>query len=201
MRRNTLLSYFAVGICGLLMTVAANNEPPRLKVDFDSFATMNRADLSASLQQVRSVWYDLQDKTISELRGNSSKQVRLAAIMIAGDYRFDYAVPYLVPIIDFRDEDAIPKNSLGGASPWTEYPVAQALWRIGSPSVRYLLDSLVTSDDPLARRLCSTTLGGILGADVAKFTLQREIERQTTAMNKAAVLRLKTALHFLDEPK
>jgi len=145
----------------------------------------------------------MESEVVFTLRLSDSKQAKIAAVAIAGYFRLEAVIPDLVANIDFYDDQAHPPNVANTyTSMYTSYPAVDALWRIGGDRVvTALVAKLEETDDMQVRKLAGLDLMGILGSDVAKFVVQKEIDHQAEAKNSTVIVRLKAALPFLDEPK
>jgi hypothetical protein len=69
---------------------------------------------------------------------------------------------------------------------WGEYPVVEALIRIGHPAVKTMMANIASSNEPLVLRLSTRVLFHVLGEYWAKEYLKVEISksRETTAKEK-----------------
>jgi hypothetical protein len=200
MRYHTIAAYACLIIIGLFGADGSDIPPSLVNLDFAAYQNMSRNTLAQKLEEMDESRINMEIAVTLELRKKDEpKQAKLAAIVIAGCFRFERVSPELAQMIDFNDDGY---NGTATAVPlWDRYPAAQALLRIGNIAVPSLLSNLATSNDHLVRELSARSLWAILHAGPAKVALQEEIQRQADAKNDAAVARLMAAMPLLDPPQ
>jgi len=126
---------------------------------------------------------------------HSSKHL---AIFAVGDLRAVDAVGVLIKDIEFFD----PCDPVGSTLGWGErYPMAEALGKIGMPSVGPTIEKLQGYEkDGFGRRLCCWVINDVLGQKLGRIRLEMAIE---VAKDPAAKKNLTAALAYFktDEEK
>ncbi|TET34604.1 MAG: hypothetical protein E3J72_13585 [Planctomycetota bacterium] len=118
-------------------------------------------------------------KPIKETEENASIPIyprhdsKHLAIELLGEYKAEKAVKVLIKNIDYKVE----KQIAGGFTDWfSRYPAANALVKIGLPSVDPLIFKIKRISDNLnMRKVCCWTLNKILGKKMAVFMLKEHI--------------------------
>ncbi len=128
---------------------------------------------------------------------SSKPDVKASAIYLLGMYRIAGAVPRLIKDISFPYPQGIIKGLplvIIGAS-----PAANALTRIGMPSVKPIIAALQHGTQFRYRHTMVAILENVEGRPVARFRLKRAISEAPTAIEKsnltAALAEIPTATH------
>jgi len=122
----------------------------------------------------------------------SKKEVTIAAVYLAGLYRLGDTVSELAKIIFLEEHERIQKSE----ALWGQFPVVEALIKIGNPSVPKMLELIQESSDPKTRKLAATVILHIETESVGAFILQKKMDTQTDAAQKE---RLGAAIQYLKE--
>jgi len=129
----------------------------------------------------------------SEDTGRRSHSPKYLAIVLLGDVRAEEAVNLLARNITWR-----VTLRYGGTKPRLvqgQFPAAESLARIGGTAVPAVLEILHRTTNPLKRHVCVWTLIAIDGRDVARFRIEKAIERCRFSGMKA---NLEAALEYFD---
>jgi hypothetical protein len=118
---------------------------------------------------------------------------RITAAYLLGMYRADAAPERLAKHITLEDEEAL-KHRFPAEPRWSRYPVAGALWKIGTPSMRFMVETIATSDDEKAVDLATGVVHGVVGPDGGRLILEREARKRTGIEAD----RLKKAAHTIE---
>ncbi|HVM61681.1 MAG TPA: HEAT repeat domain-containing protein [Verrucomicrobiae bacterium] len=135
---------------------------------------------------------EIQGTLLSQLE-SSDKEARCRAAYLLGEYRLPGATAKLSQAITLEANPRLNDRQWF----WDRYPAAEALARIGSPSIPAMTRNLEESDDKLARDLSLKVLCSVEGdKEVVKLRLQRALDAQKDAKKQA---RLQSALKSLSE--
>ena len=160
-------------------------------INFETLANANRNELQSELNKASAYRVSLESKMLAIAKGSSSKQESLAAIYFMGYYRMRECASPLSGMIKYRDEGM--GGETGHLPLWSEWPVADALIRIGMPSVPDMISNLRRSDDDVTRRLSVVVLRSILGPDLAVHPNDDEILKVKAVHNQQDAERLSRA--------
>jgi hypothetical protein len=184
------LTALAFLICAAVPTGAPET------VDFSALGSGNRASAYAILDPLTKARGDLESQLVGELRANRANgYTKIAAAYLCGLYRAERTAPDLAAIIDLRDDRRDDPGTIGF---WGEYPVQDALIRIGLPSVPPLVKNLATSDKELVRSLSISTLDHILGKRLARCALEEAASDPAFSSSRDALSRISEAEHLID---
>lgn len=104
-----------------------------------------------------------------------SPEVQYAAAYLLGLYRYAEAVNDLANAITLHAETIQQSKE----ARWGQFPVVEALIRIGEPSVRAMLANLETSDDANVRGLSARVIFFVEGPELSKIVVQNAVKAQT----------------------
>ncbi len=138
---------------------------------------------------------DLQTALISQLRDESNpKEVTISIAFLLGLHRMGQAVQDLSKHIALTNRPLLDddRRPLIG-----EYPVVDALIRIGGPAIPEMIKNIETSDDEKVRELSAKVIRYVDGPEIARFRLQKAMEKQSDPGKKA---RLKAAMDGIKLP-
>jgi hypothetical protein len=147
---------------------------------------------------------DLQSAVIKELKRSQSDDARACLAFLLGRYRSVEAAEPLSKMIGLKNPsyDRFPGLPLVGA-----YPAYDALVRIGTPSLRFMVKNLESSDDKTERDLSAQVIWRVLGTafdnttrgkkgkELARLFLCKAIEWQSDPAKKK---NLESALKYFD---
>lgn len=108
--------------------------------------------------------------------GSGDPQVQYAAAYLLGFHRYSEAINDLAAVITLHNEETELNKRLPR---WGEFPVVEALIRIGKPSVRAMLANLETSDDANVRGLSARVIFYVEGPDLSKIVVENAVNAQT----------------------
>jgi len=133
-----------------------------------SFAA-DTSTLEGNMDTIRSQYLEDGAKLIKSFPGTEAESDRVKIIYTLGELRFVGAIGLLIDNIKV----GIVGAERGGLAPYGSEPAATALAKIGSPSVHQIIATIrVGLDNESAEILCNVLID-VLGAETAKFTLQR----------------------------
>lgn len=124
---------------------------------------------------------------------------RACAANCLGELQMQDAVNDLAPQVGFLFTQPLYVYHLNDMPEFEQFPVQQALIKIGIASVPALIGNLVQSDDAQVRKLSLEAIYRIEGdKDIVQIRLQKAAKAETDAKKQA---RLQAALKALDEAK
>lgn len=155
------------------------------------FASLGKEEQMKVLQQLSRERIDVMGSLISQLEESNPKEANFAIAYLLGFYRMEQSVPHLSKYIALK----IEKIERVKALPlYGEYPVVEALIRIGNPAIRQMIKNIESSDDEKVRKLSARVIRYVDGPEIAKFRLEKTIEKQSDPTKKS---RLKAALESM----
>lgn len=126
----------------------------------------------------------------------SSNFPKCSAAYYLGEMRMQDAVPALAANITLRQEAA---DSLVKRLPVMEdYPVVQALVKIGKASTKHMIQNLEDNADSLVRELSARVMRGVEGSDLARILVQRELTTQANPVRKERLQAALLSKYFAD---
>jgi HEAT repeat protein len=201
----TLISSWPSGVCAQISStpISLSDSAPHQQLIADLASTNVTTRLEAAKEM------DAQRRqTINHLMAlldsTNSDEVKRFAMVVAGKYRAEEAVQFLVNHLDWEvnmpaHDDSIhaPPTKLNDEQFQADNtPVSGALREIGMPAVPWLLEKIRTSDDSKVTRKCVLICWNIEGEEVIQFRLQRLLYQETNQIAKA---RIQSALDFLKD--
>jgi len=147
-----------------------------------------RMDFLRQLSKERS---DIQGDLIYQLSNSESSDMRIAAAYLLGRYRMEQSVRVLAKFITLEYEH---KTNWKREPLWGRRPVVEALIRIGLPAIPEMIKNIETSEDGKVRELSARVIRYVEGPDLAKFIVEREIEKQPDETKKR---NLRAALNYI----
>ncbi len=180
-----IIVIFVILISMSFITFAGTGMEKKLESNKDKIAQMSelnnkeRLNFLSELGEERS---DIQSNLIIQFSNSDSKEMKFAAAFLLGLYRMDESVRYLSKFITLEnneDMDIDIKRPI-----WGQYPVAEALCRIGIPSVPEMLKNIKTSNDEKVVELSISVIQNVEGSDIGRIILEKEMEKQTDTQNK-----------------
>ncbi len=158
--------------------------------DLKKLDSMPPEDRDSLLRSLESEWQSMKETLITTL-GSRSKQTVFCSAFLVGMNRYAEAAGSLARLITLEDEARSPKRRR-----WGQYPVAEALVRIGKPVIPAMLRNLETSDDEKTRRLTAKVILRVEGVEVAKSLVTSAIAKQQDPERKG---RLRSSLVYFEE--
>jgi hypothetical protein len=202
--------HLAAGLVVLVAYLAAGTAEERLQPEPDPIESLQSPDSaqrfaarSRIVQERRSLVQSLVKIArggADDTPGKRAQLLRLTspkclAIKLLGELRAEEAVPSLVQDLTYRVDTSIA-GTFGGRGLGARYPAAGSLAKIGNPAVPKLLGFLGKSTERVQRHVCVWTLIAIDGRDVARFRVERAIERCGLSRTKA---NLEAGLEYFDK--
>lgn len=130
-----------------------------------------RLEILSKLGKDRS---DLQGRLLTELGNAKENDKKFAFVYLMGLYRLDGTIWDLAKIIDLESkmvaDDALPL--------WQQYPVVEALIKIGRPSIRAMLDNIKTAKSKKVTELSVDVIRYVETPAIAKMILQDAIAKE-----------------------
>jgi HEAT repeat protein len=128
---------------------------------------------------------NLQTKLLSQLDESNPKEVTFGIAYLLGVYRMDQAVRHLSKYIALKNEqsDLVKRLPLYG-----EYPIVEALIRIGNPAIPAMIENIESSDDENVRKLSARVIRYIDGTEIANFRLAKRMENESDPIKKARLI-------------
>jgi hypothetical protein len=163
-------------------------------VDFQAFIGIDEAALDTKLNGICLDRLAFGDQLIAQIRVPASPEARLAAIFIAGYFRMESTVDELSKIIDLHSP---PRRNLK-LPLLSEWPVADALVRIGSPALPAMAQNLAQSDDLIVRQQSTKVIIAILGTRLAKNAIQQAADEAKRTGSTREAERLNDATSHID---
>ena len=152
---------------------------------------MSDAERMALVEGLSNEYYSgLLSSLTHHLNNSESKDVRFAAAYLLGMYRMERSVRALSKQITLEAE--ITQNKRRPL--WDRYPVAEALIRIGLPSIPVMLENIENSEDDLVQGLSARVIRYVQGPEIGSIIVERAIEKQADEVRKK---RLQEALKYL----
>ena len=131
-------------------------------------------------------------RLIKLLQTSGSKDAKIRACYLLGEFRAERAVDEVLKHIDLKAE---AQEDAGKISLWSLYPCVDALSHIGKPAEKAILELISTSDKKESRDLALRALVHIEGRKVARVILEEQLSRASAG----AADRLKAALKDFKE--
>jgi len=147
-----------------------------------------RMEFLAELSKERS---DIQGNLIYQLSNSESKEMKFAAAFLLGRYRMEQSVGALSEFLTLEYEHKTPWDR---EPLWGRRPIVEALIRIGRPAIPEMIKNIETSEDKKVRELSARVIRYVEGPEVAKFILERQIEKQS---DEAKQRNLREALQYI----
>lgn len=185
---------YGILLCGLLagLWTLAYGETPVIKETADKshtmprLASLNNEERIKLLEQWSKDRSDMQTALISQLDESNPKEVTFAIGYALGLHRIEQAVPHLSKYIALEADTGVEKRR----SLWDQYPIVEALIRIGNPSVPEMLKNIEITKDKKVRELSARVIRYVMGLDIAKVVLEKVMEGKSEAVKanfKAAI--------------
>lgn len=183
--------WYGLIVCGCLgvgafafgegkMKTGATNAIPQL-------ASLKAEERLKLLDKTVNDRYSLQSELIAQLDASKSKEVTFSAAFLLGIYRMEDSVPTLAKIITMESDVMLHAS----AEPrWDQYPIVEALIRIGNPAVPEMIKNIETSKDKKVRELSARVIKYVMGPDIAKIVLEKAMKDKSDAVKanfKAAI--------------
>lgn len=134
---------------------------------------------------------DLQAKLLSQLDESNPKALNLGIAYLLGVYRMDQTVQHLSKYIALKNVQSMDNKRL---PLYGEYPVVEALIRIGNPAIPEMLRNIESSDDDNVRKLSARVIRYIDGTEIAQFRLEKRMEGESDQIKK---MRLRVAIESI----
>jgi hypothetical protein len=180
---------FLLGI-GILVAGEPNNKKTDKKSQrIPKFASMGNDERMRLLEQLSKDRVDFEGQLLVQLDKANPKEVTFAIAFLLGFNRMEDSVRFLSPLIAL-EADMTENNHI----PWGRYPVAEALIRIGGPSIPAMMKNIETSDDKKVCELSAEVIRYVDGPEIAKFRLEKAMEKQADPGKKA---KLKAAVEHI----
>jgi hypothetical protein len=130
----------------------------------------------------------LANQLLGILNGTNSNGAKVDAVIVLGRYRITEAVPSLMQHLELDDINPRPsgwQNRGPGIETFEATPVSDALWRIGTASIPFLLDKLAESEDTNVISKCVRVCYRIEGRTMTQVRLQQLKDLATDQKMKA----------------
>jgi hypothetical protein len=182
---------FLIVVIGSLALAQKGAQNPGIekKAPTPRLASVGSAERMQLLERASRDRSDLQAALIGQLRDESNpKEVTICIAYLLGVHRMGETLPDLSKYIALTNYTLLEENRrplLG------ECPVVDALIRIGDPAIPQMIKTVETSGDQRVRELSAKVIRYVDGPEIARFRLQKAIERQSDPAKKA---RLKAAM-------
>jgi hypothetical protein len=166
----------------------SENKKESIKEQIDKLSTLSGEKRIELLEQISNEYYAIQGRLIYLLSNSDSNDMKFATAYLLGIYRMEQSVRELSRFITLEYKSIEESREFL----WDRYPIAEALTRIGKPSVSEMLNNIQTSDDEKVREISALVIGGVEGPNVGRFIIE-------TAMKKAqpiAKIRFQKALEL-----
>jgi HEAT repeat protein len=163
------------------------------KEGLGNLKTMKLEDQMTLIEKLSKEKSDLQSVLISQLEPTAPKEAIFNVAYLLGLYRMEKSVGSLSKFISLKNDTLLSDRE----SAWGQYPVAEALIKIGHPSIVPMIENLETSDDELVRKLSVQVILYVEDPEVTKFIIERAIKKQTDEKKQH---RLQSALKFVTMP-
>lgn len=134
---------------------------------------------------------DLQAKLLSQLDESNPTALNLGIAYLLGVYRMDQTVQDLSKYIALKNVQSMDNKRL---PLYGEYPVVEALIRIGNPAIPEMLRNIESSDDDNVRKLSARVIRYIDGTEIAQFRLEKRMEAESDQIKK---MRLRVAIESI----
>ncbi|MGA2233449.1 MAG: hypothetical protein ABSH22_21300 [Tepidisphaeraceae bacterium] len=209
MKIQALIAYVIVALGSVILTKAADDAPgvplggghSPIQFDFDAIAKMSSPELQKALADIADNEQAMEREINSKLSDNNNpRQVTIAAIFIAGQYRLQSCNTNLARMLNFSGNYHSGVLISPSELPLDEYPVRRATDRLGDAMLLPLLEEIATSDDAHTREICVNYIRAYQKSSSVNATIQPEIEAQTQSGNKAGAARLKALAPQLINP-
>lgn len=160
-------------------------------VFISKLASLQEGERLKLLNQLSKDHSDLQTKLLSQLDESNPKAVNFGIAYLLGVYRMDQAVQHLSKYIALRNVQSMDNKRL---LLYGEYPVVEAMIRIGNPVIPEMLKNIESSDDENIRKLSARVIRYIDGAEIALFRLKKREENESDQIKK---MRLRVAIESI----
>jgi hypothetical protein len=207
MKSQTLLAYAIVAFASVILTKAADNVAgvplggghSPIQIDWAAIAKMSSPELQKTLTDIGYNEQAMEREIDSKLADTNPKQVRIAAVFIAGQYRLLTCASALAKMSDF------PGNVHDGAhdpagDPLDEYPVGIATWRLGDSMIVPFLENIAISDNAEVRKDAINFLQNYQRVETLNSKIHDVEDDQTKVGNAAGAARLKAIAPQLLNP-
>jgi hypothetical protein len=145
-----------------------------IKEQIDKLSTLNVEKRIELLEQISNEYYVMQGNLIYLLGNTKSNDVKFAAAYLLGIYRMEQSVRELSKFITLEYISISPESR---EFLWDRYPIAEALTRIGKPSVSEMLKNIQTSEDEKVREIYALVIGGVEGPNVGRFVIENAMKK------------------------
>lgn len=135
---------------------------------------------------------ELEAQLIRQLNSPKPKQQQVVIAYLLGLYRMDNAVRPLTRVITLETEPKLHRR----LPAITRHPAAQALLRIGMPSIPAVMERLETTEDAQVVELGTWVIDRILGRELGEMAIKHAIDKQTDRDKRK---RLEEALAFFKD--
>ena len=171
------------------------NESPFIR-SIPKLASLKSDERMRLLEQVSGEFADVKSGLISQLDESDPKAVIFSVAFLLGTFREEQSVHHLSKFIAIKsDRPLLPDRRM---PIWGDYPVVEALISIGNRAIPEMLKNIESSDDEKVRELSAKVIRYVDGPEIAKFRLEKAIERQSDPAKKA---RLTAAMESIKEKR
>jgi HEAT repeat protein len=192
---NVLLS------CAFSRVFAADENGAVAAMSVEAIVASVRSNNVATFEKVASDLYLERQRLCRELLSilkdaKSSNFQKCSAAYYLGEMRLPDAVSVLSTLVALRNESSYGiKTRL---PVMTDYPVVEALIKIGKASTVGMISNLENSSDPLVCDLSARVIRKVEGFELARIIVQNAIAKQTDAAKKARLQAAMSLKYFAD---
>lgn len=141
---------------------------------FSRLRSLNSKECLPLLGQATKERMEFQKALIAQLDESNPKEVTFSIAYLLGLHRMEQSASHLSRYIALEaDADEVLHKDF---PLWNRYPVAEALVRIGNPSVPVMLKNIEKSQDKNVRVLSAKVILGVEGPQVARLVLERAMQ-------------------------
>lgn len=188
---------FTILLCQSAIVASSKTEEMIQEPSLNQLKALDRLsepDRSALLESTGKNLRRIQEVLLNQLT-STDNEVRCYAAFLLGEYRFPQAADSLARIINL--EAKVRRTSREWY--WDQYPVVEALIKIGNPSIAPVIRNLRENDDEQVRELSLKVLYFVEGKDseITALCLRRASEAEHDPAKRA---RLQSAANKLRDP-
>jgi hypothetical protein len=183
-------------ICGIVFAFVSGTAKEQTMDVFEKLQSEDTVTRDAATAEIMAARKEMLQKCEAIVKQFISDENRKGtvktSILLLGKLRLQESVPFLVEHMTFA---VFYKETKRLQDVEDLYPCVEALIQIGVPSVVPVVDKTKKNKDDETVIICSSTvLREVLGADIAKSYLEREIARERGAKEKEGLSRLLKAI-------
>lgn len=188
-----VLCYLTIGIGTVVFgDKNVDKQAPSIR-GIPRLASLGSGERMRLLEQLSEDLAGVKSVLISQLDGSNPKEVNFSIAYLLGVFRAEQSVHHLSKYIAIKSDQSLIPNRM---PLWGDYPVVEALISIGGPAIPEMVRNIETSDDGKVRELSARVIRYIDGPEIAKFRLEKGMEKQSDPAKKA---RLKAAMESIKE--